>query len=81
MFKGYQIPLWDDLLKMVEEMQLSFPLHYVGWDIAIRENDCVLIEANARPMVNVIQIGGNGGKRAIDRELLDKQKVAMKNAR
>lgn len=63
-FKGFQIPLWDKVLQLVENAGMDYSLNYVGWDIAVREHDCVLIEANSRPMVRVYQVAGNGGKRA-----------------
>lgn len=68
-FRGFQIPLWDKVLELVEQAGMEYTLNFVGWDIAIRENDCVLIEANPRPMVRVYQIAGNGGKRAEFRRL------------
>lgn len=33
------------------------------WAIAVREDDCALIEANPNGVVNVIQIVGSGGRR------------------
>lgn len=68
-FKGFQIPLWDKVLQLVENAGMDYSLNFVGWDIAVREHDCVLIEANPRPMVRVYQIAGNGGKRAEFRRL------------
>lgn len=63
-FKGFQIPLWDQVLQLIENAGSEYTLNFVGWDVAVREADCVLIEANPRPMVRVYQIAGNGGKRA-----------------
>ena len=64
-FKGFQIPHWNDVLRIVEEAGTDYTLNFVGWDVAVRENDCVLIEANPCPMVRVYQVAGNGGKRAV----------------
>lgn len=54
---GYTLPNWDEVLRFTEECARACPLSYVEWDIAIRENDCVLIEANANAMVISIQLG------------------------
>lgn len=68
-FRGFQIPLWDNVLELVEHAGMDYTLNLVGWDVAIRENDCVLIEANPHPMVRGYQIAGNGGKRVEFRRL------------
>lgn len=54
---GYTLPNWEEVLRFTEECARACPLSYVEWDIAIRENDCVLIEANANAMAIGIQIG------------------------
>ena len=38
-------------------------LNYVAWDVAVRENDVVLVEANPHGMVNVIQIAEDRGRK------------------
>ena len=68
-FKGFQIPLWEQVIELVTHAGMDYTLNYVGWDVAIRQNDCVLIEANPRPMTRVYQIAGNGGKREVFRRL------------
>ena len=45
------------ILRFTEECAKSCPLTYVEWDIAIRENDCVLIEANSNARSVGIQLG------------------------
>ena len=46
-FKGWQIPRWNDLLKIAEEIHRSMPHHkYIGWDFALTENGWILIEGN-----------------------------------
>ena len=42
---------------------------------AVRENDCVVVEANVGPMIHVYQMGENGGKRKIYKRLLRKFKA------
>lgn len=53
----YALPNWKEVLRFTEECARACPLSFVEWDIAIRENDCVLIEANANAMVIGIQLG------------------------
>lgn len=46
-FKGYQIPKWDNLLKVSKELAYVLPsVRYVGWDMALTENGWVLVEGN-----------------------------------
>lgn len=46
-FKGFQIPMWDEVLKMLERAAARVPqIGYVGWDVAITENGPVIIEGN-----------------------------------
>ena len=61
---GFKIPNWDSVIATVKKAAKEAPISYVGWDIAIRDNDCVIIEANYRPMVNVVQTADGGGKKA-----------------
>lgn len=63
-FEGFRIPLWEQVVELVKNAGMDYTLNYVGWDVAVRENDCVLIEANPRPMIRAYQVAGNGGKRA-----------------
>lgn len=60
---GFQVPNWQDVLEFVKQCALNYELNYVAWDIAVREKDCVLIEANPSGMTNVIQIAGAGGRK------------------
>lgn len=62
--KGFQVPNWDKVLHLINKCAKVYDLNYVGWDVAIRQDDCVIIEANPRPMIEVIQLAGNGGKKA-----------------
>ncbi len=46
-YKGWQVPRWDELLKLAEEIQRTIPWHkYVGWDFALTDDGWVLIEGN-----------------------------------
>ena len=67
--KGFQIPNWSLVLEFVRECAAEYGLKYVAWDIAVRKDDCVLVEANPDGMVNVIQIAGAGGRKRQYKEL------------
>lgn len=67
---GFKIPNWKKVLKMVNEASQIATVPYVGWDVAIRTNDCILIEANYKPMVNVIQTADGGGKKSLYKKLI-----------
>lgn len=46
-YKGWQIPRWEELLTIAEEVHRSIPWHkYVGWDFALTEKGWVLVEGN-----------------------------------
>ena len=66
--KGFQIPLWDEVTQLVKDAGQAYDHNYIGWDIAVREKDCVVIEANPRPMIQLFQVAGNGGKKKVFKE-------------
>lgn len=70
--KGFEVPNWSKILEFVKECAINYSLKYVAWDIAVCENECVLIEANPNGMANVIQIAGAGGRKAQFEELKKK---------
>lgn len=44
---GFQIPNWEKIIKMVSQAALETKnLGYVGWDIAVLQDGCEIIEAN-----------------------------------
>lgn len=47
-FKGFVIPHWRNLLKLVEKVHKDkMPAHmYIGWDFTLSDNGWILIEAN-----------------------------------
>ncbi|MDO4189513.1 MAG: sugar-transfer associated ATP-grasp domain-containing protein [Lachnospiraceae bacterium] len=61
--RGLEIPNWKCLKEFVNSCAQKYDLNYVAWDIAIRENDCVLIEANPCGGVHIIQTPGVGGRK------------------
>jgi hypothetical protein len=66
---GYILPNWTELLRFTEECARACPIAYVEWDIAIRKNDCVLIEANANARNSEIQMGAFHGRKKQFQEL------------
>lgn len=46
-FKGFQIPCWQETLNMLEEAAKKLPeIGYIGWDVAISEDGPLIIEGN-----------------------------------
>lgn len=44
---GFQIPDWDDLMKLVRKVHGELPDYpYIGWDFALSEKGWVLVEGN-----------------------------------
>lgn len=44
---GWQVPKWDELTRLVEQIHKSMPKHvYISWDFALTDNGWVLIEGN-----------------------------------
>lgn len=74
--KGYQLPHWDKAIALVESAAQQFPINYVGWDVAIRKDDCVFIEANPHCQINAIQLGGAGGRKKQYKKLLKEWRKA-----
>lgn len=54
--KGFEIPFFKDVLKMLEEIcEHEMVEGNLGWDIAITENGPVIIEANIGPGIVLLQ--------------------------
>ena len=62
---GLQIPLWDDVIKMViraaERAYQLQQFRWVGWDVAVTEKGPLLIEGNANPCPVVMQLSSQTG--------------------
>ena len=57
---GFKIPLFKELLQMVEEMAFIAPQHrFVGWDIAITPKGLELIEMNCPGGHDILQAFGD----------------------
>lgn len=65
-FKGYQIPRWNELLEMVKELASEIPeLHCIGWDLSLTKDGWVLVEGNGRPQCVTIQTFTKKGYRPV----------------
>jgi hypothetical protein len=59
---GFRIPYWDDLIQKVTKAHLAFDgLKSVGWDVAITRDEALIIEANWRYDVDLIQVSHDRG--------------------
>lgn len=56
-FPGFVIPHWDKVLEGVCNAAKVVPeVRYIGWDVAIRENDICLIEGNSTACPDVVEM-------------------------
>ena len=54
---NFQIPHWDLVLELARRAAEVVPeVGYVGWDIAVRQDDAVLIEGNSYPGHDILQL-------------------------
>ena len=45
--KGFQIPRWDELVSLVDELMEQMPeFGYIGWDLALTQNGWTVVEGN-----------------------------------
>lgn len=59
---GYQIPLWENVIKGIKEAALLLPeCRFIGWDVAITENNIELIEGNHNPDYELLEFFGKTG--------------------
>ncbi len=50
---GFKIPFWKEVLEISRETSRALPLKYLGVDIAVSKVGPVLLEANARPGLEI----------------------------
>ena len=76
-FNNFQIPRWQDILCFSKELMCNMPnFRYVGLDIAISNNDLVLVEINSTPLLGGLQgLHFTGFKKEL-LELLDTNKLS-----
>lgn len=64
LIKGFQIPMWGEVLDLLEKAQKSLPaLRTLGWDIAITDSGPLIVEANATYDIDIIQVAYQKGVR------------------
>lgn len=52
-FEGFVVPHWDKVRALCMDAAREEPrAAYIGWDVAITPDGCVLVEGNARPSIN-----------------------------
>ena len=63
---GIQLPYWPEVLALVKKAHESIDnLHTVGWDVAILENGPVIVEANWRYDIDILQVAYKKGFRKV----------------
>lgn len=71
MFHGFKIPNWEYIKSMLEEATRVVPgVGYTGWDVAVRENDAVLVEGNFEGMIHLLQRPADRGIKKDVEEIL-----------
>ena len=54
--EGYQIPMWDEITKMViEASKVVKEMRLIGWDVCVSDDSPLLIEANQFPAHDLYQ--------------------------
>ncbi len=72
-FEGFKIPNWDIVKKTVlEASKVNSHIHVVGWDVAVTEDGCTLIEGNRRPGFDIVQVTSGFGRKDLMRKVLEK---------
>ena len=68
-FKGTQLPRWDELISLVAELARVVPEQkYVGWDLALTPNGWCMVEGNDRAMFTAVQMCEQKGLRPVIEE-------------
>lgn len=63
---GFRIPNWDQIVATVKEAgKLPENIRYIGWDMAVTEDGCDIVEANIHQGSNGMQQDGVGKYRII----------------
>lgn len=78
-FKGYQIPCWEETKEMVHTACLMHPeMTVIGWDVAVTDRGPLLIEGNRRPGFDMVQMLVDEGQKYV---LKDMKKRFLANRR
>jgi len=63
---GIKLPYWQDVVDLVIQAHQSIDsLHTVGWDVAITDNGPVIVEANWRYDIDILQVAYKKGYRQV----------------
>lgn len=72
---GFQVPLWDKCLEIVDSAaRKTEGVGFVGWDIAVLEDDVCLIEANPSAAFGILQEPNQEGGKELLTQILDEYK-------
>ena len=80
-FKGFEIPEWNEVIKLVTKAANEFTkTRYIGWDVGIsKDNGPVIVEANGKTQFIGQQITDEIGKRKNLEKLINYKKLKKKN--
>lgn len=63
---GVQLPYWQEVVELVQKAHHSIDsLHTVGWDVAITDDGPVIVEANWRYDIDILQVAYKKGYRQV----------------
>ncbi len=58
---GFKIPNWEAVCATIDKAGVQpKDIRYIGWDIAITEDGCEMVEGNIMPGLNGLQLAGEG---------------------
>lgn len=65
--KGFQIPKWDELVRIVDEIMATLPeYNYIGWDYVLTPNGWCVMEGNYSGEFTFPLINGRGYKQEFE---------------
>lgn len=63
-YLGYQIPYWDEVIRLVKNAHEIVPdINTIGWDVAITDKGPILIEGNDNYEISIMQDADCGLKK------------------
>lgn len=72
-FRGFQMPMWEEVLNLVREAAKICPqVRYVGWDVAYNQEGPLLVEGNYHPGHMAFQLCDLTGRRYLFEKYLKK---------